>query len=164
MVIKKALKKFKKSKKAFSLLELIIALVLIGIIIAILSPYLKKMFSSYATKGQAEKVVSVLRNVAEATLTYKVESGSYPTDVSKLLPKYLDSVPKVKFGDTVVSPTLSDSYQGFGNTTKYDEVVVLDNVPKDVCQEAEKIAPDKVKCDTSGTTNKVYYLVEPDIK
>ena len=152
----------KMYKQAFSLIEIIVALILFALLMAIGIPKLSKMLYNNSVKAQAEKILNSGRQIAQAVIAYKTEKGAFPANLNELLPSYLDEIPSVKIGSSTITPSLNADYLNFGNNTKKDFVVEFDGVPQDVCQKAQELLPGKAKCDTSSTTNTLYYLIVPD--
>lgn len=64
------------NKKGFTLVELMIVVVIIGILAAIAIP----MYSSYTNKSKTKAAQADLKNIFTAIDTYKQEHGVYPSE------------------------------------------------------------------------------------
>ena len=85
------LKAFMKSKKGFTLVELMVVVVIIGILTAIAVP----VYNSVTTKAERSAVEANLRTIDSAIMQYYA-SGNEDTidDVGDLVPKFLASEPE----------------------------------------------------------------------
>lgn len=112
------MRKQKIFKRAFTLLEILIVLLIIGLIAALVAPKILKRGEE--AKVQATKIQE--KNIAQALKLYKLDTGMYPTTEQGLkalvekpttipIPKnwkgpYLDEIPKDAWGNnfTYISP------------------------------------------------------------
>jgi len=110
----------RKLRKAFTLLEILIVLLIIGLIAALVAP--KILQRGEEAKIQTTKVQE--KQIAQALKLYKLDTGMYPTTeqglkalvekpIEEPIPKnykgpYLDEVPKDAWGNnfTYISPGL----------------------------------------------------------
>jgi len=80
----------KKSKKGFTLIELMIVIAIIAILAAILVPN----FLRARAQGQLTACKSNLKNIGTAMEMYSSDSqGRYPTNLSLITPNYLKTIP-----------------------------------------------------------------------
>lgn len=106
-----------KKHAGFSLLEVVAAAALIGVIMTFMAPSIKGAFDKVADS----KLRNDLTAVGQALQIYKAEKGDYPTDLKSLFDeKYIntdkfDKISYTKNNDGEVSGTLSN-----GNTVTFD--------------------------------------------
>jgi len=109
-------KQQRKAKKGFTLVELLIVIIIIGILAGMM------MLSTGSAKDKAEatKIVSNMRTIKSAALMYYADNGSWPALANALdsVSKYLDSSPDTGVysivegaasGDLSVEAKVSDS-------------------------------------------------------
>lgn len=72
--------KIKKNKKGFTLVELMVVVVIIGILVAIAIP----VYNSVTNSAKEKTCVANLRTLVEASSMYLAKYGNYPTGLSQL--------------------------------------------------------------------------------
>lgn len=116
----KFIQKQLNNKKGFTLVELVVVIAILGILAAIAVPRLGTVRKDAANKAN----IATGRAIASAVSIYEAEVGEKPDAIGKLVPNYLDAVPKsavdkttefsitynssgsllVKIGDSIVYP------------------------------------------------------------
>lgn len=90
--MKQIRKKYRKAK-GFTLVELLIVIIIIGI----LSGMMMLSTGAATDKAEATKILSNMRNIKAATIMYYSDNNQWPTSVTvggySSFDKYLDSVP-----------------------------------------------------------------------
>lgn len=81
--MKKQRKNSKQNKAGFTLIEVLLVVVIIGIIVAIVAPRL----SGRSREAQISAAKGSLENVSLAIDMYEVDNGSYPASLQSLITK-----------------------------------------------------------------------------
>ncbi|MDE1924819.1 MAG: prepilin-type N-terminal cleavage/methylation domain-containing protein [Patescibacteria group bacterium] len=108
---------FKKPARAFTLVELMVVIAIIGILASIIVVSL----SSSKAKGRDAKRVSDIRTIQLALEEYYNDNQSYPVSIvtSPFTPNYLTTVPKDPSTNSNYFYTAYSSNSGSGNCSVY---------------------------------------------
>ena len=79
----------KRTKKAFTLIEILIVVVLLGILAAIVIP----QFSDASTDAKLSAQASDLHTLRSQVQLYRAKTGGFPANLAALAPDYIESVP-----------------------------------------------------------------------
>jgi len=97
----------KNTERGFSLLEIMVVLIIIGVMAAIVAP----RFIERADDAKVEATKVQMKNIEQALKLYRLQHGKYPssadelkalTDAGKGGKRYLDSMPKDAWGGEFV--------------------------------------------------------------
>ena len=77
---------FKKLRRGFTLIEILIVVVIIGILATVAIP----AYFKYVRKGYAADAKIQIKNIYMSADIYKQNNGEYPADLSELEQGYLD--------------------------------------------------------------------------
>lgn len=90
----KMLKAFMKSKKGFTLVELMVVVVIIGILTAIAIP----VFNSVETNAKEKTCEANVRTIQSAIEVYRADNnGTDPANLAALIPTYIKEEPQCPF-------------------------------------------------------------------
>lgn len=142
-----------QNQKGFTLVEMLIVLVLIGLAIALMVGIFGNPFATASVDSAANRVIDDLRSIEGAAQSYKVKEAATPTGISGA------ATCLVEKGYLKVNPTApapipntntytweTSGYTAFG-TTSPDTVVTLGGINDDICKAINKAAWG----DTTGT-------------
>ena len=79
----------KRMKRAFTLIEILIVVVLLGVLAAIVIP----QFSDASDEAKVAAQASDLHTLQGQIQLYRAKTGGYPATLAALVPDYLPSVP-----------------------------------------------------------------------
>ena len=103
-----------RKHSGFSLLEVVAAAALIGVIVTFMAPSIKGSYGKVADS----KLRNDLTSVGQAVQLYQVEKGAYPTSLDKLFEeKYINTD---EFKDAKGNAMTYDSSSGEVSGEKYD--------------------------------------------
>lgn len=114
------LKAFMKSKKGFTLVELMVVVVIIGILTAIAIP----VYNATSTRAEEGACQANQRMIDGAIQQYFANTGEYPENISKMVGSYFESEPKCPKGGSynltsdkkhVAKPTTGCTHKYYGN-------------------------------------------------
>lgn len=88
------------SKKGFTLVEVILVVVILGILAAVVIPRITYSRRD-ARIAACDANVSALNSQIEL---YRVDKGDFPATLDTLVPDYINSVPTCEFGTAYVYP------------------------------------------------------------
>jgi type II secretion system protein G len=89
-MINKLMKGFKKNNKGFTLVELMVVVVIIGILVAIAVPVYNAS-QARAKKNACEANIRILKSAIQQ---YYLDTETALTNLDGLVPNYLESIPK----------------------------------------------------------------------
>ena len=129
----------KRDSKGFTLVELMVVLLIIGILIAIAIP----IYNSTQKNAKQRACEANIRTIEGAAAQYYSKEGTWPGDISVLVGEYLKKEPKCPFGENLDENTVT--YEIDENT---GEVRCLVNhetgdLPKDDNPDDEDNNPDE---------------------
>jgi len=139
-----------KKQSGFTLIELMLALIVLGLIIAGLVNYFSNPIKDASVVQAATKIADDMRSIDEAASKYLTDKATEVsgTDFSQLTSNgYLKMIPvppsqakNEGFGDTYAYAYDTTTYTSWGGVTP-DKVAVLDGINVDVCKKInEKFA------------------------
>ncbi|NLY68469.1 MAG: prepilin-type N-terminal cleavage/methylation domain-containing protein [Clostridiales bacterium] len=121
--------KLRKNKKGFTLVELMIVVIIIGILTAIAIP----VYNSVTANAKINSALANQRSIDSAIQMYYAKNSKYPDNINALVPDFIQSIPedpfgasydigviKVVIGGTEDNPITEDSYVCIVNTTGVD--------------------------------------------
>ena len=85
----KAVGKARRNEKGFTLVELMVVVVIIGVLVAIAVPIYQNVVNSASRKT----IVANLRTIDGAIEMYRAENNALPENLAALSPNYLASIP-----------------------------------------------------------------------
>ncbi|MEW6276789.1 MAG: prepilin-type N-terminal cleavage/methylation domain-containing protein [Bacillota bacterium] len=85
-----------KNRKGFTLVELMVVLVIIGILVAIAVP----VYNNAQATAQQRACQANLRILDSAAAQYMANNGSYPASLDALAPNYVQRIPSCPGGGT----------------------------------------------------------------
>jgi prepilin-type N-terminal cleavage/methylation domain-containing protein len=108
-----------KNQKGFTLVELMVVVVIIGILVAIAVP----LYNNVTANARKNSCFANQRTIEGALAMYASENGDYPDNINKLEGEYLQAIPVCPDGGTY----------NFDGTGEGDDATV--NRAKVVCSE-----------------------------
>ena len=78
-----------RSQKGFTLVELMVVVVIIGILVAIAIP----IYNNVTANAREKACAANIRALTGAAGMYLAEQGKYPEEIDELAPDYIDEVP-----------------------------------------------------------------------
>lgn len=78
-----------RSQKGFTLVELMVVVVIIGILVAIAIP----IYNNVTANAREKACAANIRALTGAAGMYLAEQGNYPGEIDDLAPNYIDEVP-----------------------------------------------------------------------
>ena len=96
-----------KNEKGFTLLEIMVVLIIIGVLAALVAP----RFIERADEAKVEATKAQMQNIAQALKMYRLHNSRYPdsgaglnalVNPGKTGKRYMDSVPKDAWGNSFV--------------------------------------------------------------
>ena len=79
----------KRTKKAFTLIEILIVVILLGILAATVIP----LFGDVSDEAKVSAQASDLHALRGQVQLYRAKTGGYPANLATLTPNYIESVP-----------------------------------------------------------------------
>lgn len=117
------LRKLLKSKRGFTLIEVVVVVALLGILMAIIMP----SFEKAGDRTKNSKLTADLKALDTAIGLYKLDEGKVPDALKDLEPEYINSGNEFKDATNTAltySPnTDKQSYQLKGKNTKNEEII-----------------------------------------
>ena len=90
------LKLFMKNKKGFTLVELMVVVVILGILVAIAIP----IYNNVTDDAKQKACDSNVKAIQAAVSMYQTaNSGALPKQLEDLVPKYIEAIPKCPVND-----------------------------------------------------------------
>lgn len=86
----KAIRKLLRNEKGFTMIELMIVIIIIGVLAAIAVP----VYSEAAQKSKISRAKADLRTLESAISIYYAENNEYPENLDELVDDYIKAVPK----------------------------------------------------------------------
>ena len=140
-----------RNQKGFTLVEMLIVLVLIGLAVALMVGIFGNPFANASVDSAAARVIDDLRSIEGAAQSYKAKEAATPTGISGTATCLVEKG-YLKVSPTAPSP-ISNAYNwtttgvtAFGSTGT-DTVVTLAGINTDICKAINKAAYG----DTTGT-------------
>ncbi|MFA6823018.1 MAG: prepilin-type N-terminal cleavage/methylation domain-containing protein [Geobacter sp.] len=153
-----------QNQKGFTLVEMLIVLVLIGLAVAMMVGIFGNPFATASIDSTATRVIDDLRSIEGAAQSYKVKEAATPTALSgaatALVEKgYLKVVPiaPAPIANTNTYTWTTTGVTAFGSTGA-DTVVTLGGINDDICKAINKaaygaVADAAIPTAVSGTKN-----------
>ncbi|WP_227765939.1 type II secretion system protein GspG [Zhaonella formicivorans] len=111
-------RKLLKDEKGFTLIELMVVVVIIGILAAIAVP----AFSNSSDKAKVSKAKADLRTLESALAVYYAENNFYPNSLNDLVTgKYIKRLPKDPWDNDYVYSISSGSYNLYSKGSDEDD-------------------------------------------
>ena len=99
----------RKNQKGFTLVELMVVVVIIGVLVAIAIP----IFSGIQANARTKACDANIRTIKGAVAMYYAEENAYPADIAALVGKnYLESAPGCPWTDPATAYTLGGTISG----------------------------------------------------
>ncbi len=147
-----------KRKQAFTLLEVIFALILVGIFVSIFSSYIYPIFTKKLNEGKVDKYIYSLKELKKAILAYKLDKGTFPSSIEELvIYKYINKIPAVKINNHISIPYLSNNETAFEDN-KTPDLTINWKLTNALCSLLEEKDPINIKC----KNDTIEYLVSAD--
>jgi prepilin-type N-terminal cleavage/methylation domain-containing protein len=145
---KKSVKKAgMQNQKGFTLVEMLIVLVLIGLAIALMVGIFGNPFATASIDSTASRVIDDLRSIEGAAQSYKAKEAATPTGISGaatcLVEKgYLKVKPTAPapIPNTNEYTWTTSGVTDFGGTAAADTIVTLGGINDDICKAINKAA------------------------
>lgn len=116
-------RKYLKSQRGFTLIEIVVVVALIGILLSILMP----SFEKAGDRTKNNKLIADLRTLDTAIGLYKLDTGKLPENLTVLRPDYIsgkDAFKDAKGGDIEYVPSKdAETYTLKGKNTKNEDVL-----------------------------------------
>lgn len=160
-----------QNQKGFTLVEMLIVLVLIGLAVSLMVGIFGNPFATASIDSTATRVIDDLRSIEGAAQSYKAKEAATPADLNALVTKgYLKLVPTAPapIPDSNKYAWATTGYTAFGTPTAADTVVTLGGITDDICKAINKAAygaaadaaiptavdgAKNIQCFTSGSSN-----------
>jgi prepilin-type N-terminal cleavage/methylation domain-containing protein len=125
-----------QNQKGFTLVEMLIVLVLIGLAVALMVGIFGNPFSNASIDSAATRVIDDLRSIEGAAQAYKVKEAATPADIAALVTKgYLKTTP---VPPSALSGSTYTMALGTYKTSGEDMIATLDKVKDDICKAINK--------------------------
>ena len=131
-----------RNQKGFTLVEMLIVLVLIGLAVALMVGIFGNPFANASIDSTATRVIDDLRSIEGAAQSYKAKEAATPADLNALVTKgYLKLVPTAPapIPNTNSYTWTTTGVTAFGGTGT-DTVVTLGGINLDICTAINKAA------------------------
>jgi prepilin-type N-terminal cleavage/methylation domain-containing protein len=142
-----------KSQKGFTLIEVLFALVLIGVAVAMMVGYYGNKFYASSADATAVRIGDDMRATKDAVNLYKIKESAIALAYSSLVNRgYLSNIPtkpNTSFSNYSYSTT-SIAYKNSGT----DTAVFIDNIPHDVCKSVNATFGNSTAVPTAVDTTK----------
>jgi len=131
-----------QNQKGFTLVEMLIVLVLIGLAVALMVGIFGNPFANASIDSTATRVIDDLRSIEGAAQSYKAKEAATPADLAALVTKgYLKLTPTAPapIPNTNSYAWTTSGVTAFGGAGN-DTVVTLGGINDDICKAINKAA------------------------